>query len=289
MEVNYKEDVKRILLIYKYNPEYREEYYDKLFARNKNKLLLAMLDLFDEEINNFKYDDNTDLTYLFTLLELLPDVIKKNQYLQQTTINRFTDIHRNINEIIHIKPNNMNKIEQNRYKLIKNLLYKMEDTILKFSYEIPADYDPTKEEFISYIIFKSKNINHFSMAIEEFPYIVNIKDDNEIPLINRVLDEYLKALDDYISTTNLGPIDDLIYYRKVMNILLSSPKLALSEDDKEELINKLNNHLNNREYAVVRQKEKHSFFINTMIMSIMGIEDENTLENLNYAYEVHDV
>ena len=47
MEINYKEDVKRQLLIYKYNPDYREEYYERLFARNKNKLLLAMLDLFD--------------------------------------------------------------------------------------------------------------------------------------------------------------------------------------------------------------------------------------------------
>ena len=288
MEINYKEDVKRQLLIYKYNPDYREEYYERLFARNKNKLLLAMLDLFDEEITNFDYKDNSDVTYLFTILELIPDVIRRNQFLQQTTINRFTDIHRNINDIIHIKPNNMNKAEQNRYKLIKNLLYKLEDTILKFSYEIPADYDPTKEEYISYIIFKSKNINHFTNAIEEFPYLVNIKDDNENPLINRVLDKYLSALDEYIANTNLGPIDDLIYYRKVMNILLSSPKLALSEDDKEVLINKLNNHLNNRHYDVVRQKEKHTFFINTMIMSIMGIEDENTLENLNYAYEVHD-
>ena len=100
MEINYKEDVKRLLLIYKYNPEYRDEYYTKLFSRNRNKLLLAMLDLFEEEITKFNYNDSEDITYLFTILELIPDVIKRNQYLQQTTINRFTDIHRNINDII---------------------------------------------------------------------------------------------------------------------------------------------------------------------------------------------
>ena len=288
MEGNYKDDVKRLLLIYKNNPDYREEYYDRLFSRNRNKLLFAMLDLLEEEINNFVFDGNNNLTYLFTLLELLPDVIRGNKILQQTTINRFTDIHRSINEMIHVRPKEMSKKEHNRYKLLKNILFKMEDTILKFTYEIPADYDPMKEEFISYLIFKGKNINHVVNAFEEFPYIVNIKDDNELPLINRVLDEYLKSLDEYIANTNLGPIDDLIYYKKILNIMLSSQKLALSEDDKEELIDKLNEHLEDRTYDVVRQKEKHEYFINAIIMELMGIDEENTLENLNYEYEVHD-
>ena len=288
MEVNYKDDVKRLLLIYKNNPDYRDEYYDKLFSRNKNKLLQAMLDLFEEEINNFVFDGNNNLTYLFTLLELLPDVIQRNKFLQQTTINRFTDIHRSINEIIHVRPKEMTKIETNRYKLLKNILFKLENTILKFSYEIPADYDPTKEEFISYLIFKGKNINHINNAIEEFPYIVNIRDDNDVPLINRVIDEYLNALDSYIATANLGPIDDLIYYKKIINIILSSQKLALNEDDREELIEVLKSHLEDKDYDVVRQKEKHEYFINVIIMQLMGVKEDNTLENLNYEYEVHD-
>jgi len=288
MAVDYKEDIKRILLLYKYNPDYREEYYVKLFSRNKNKVLMAFLELFDDEINHFSYDGTEDLTYLFTLLELLPDLIRNNELLQQTTINRFTVLHREINDLIHVKPSDVNNKQNNRYKLLKNILFKMEDTILKFYYEIPPDYDSSKEEFISYLIFRSKNIHYFENAIEEFPYIVNIKDENDVPLIDKVIDAYLGEIDKYISNTNLGPIDDLIYYKKILKLMIKSDKIALNDEDKQKLIDKLNNHLKNGKYAVVRQKEKHTYFINSIIMMLLGVEEENDLINLNYEYEVHD-
>ena len=288
MDKKYNEIVKTNLLMYKYNPDYRDEYYDKLFSKNKNKLLIAMLELFETEINTFSYNDTSDLTYLFTLLDLLPDILRNNKVLQQTTINRFTSIHRDINEIIHIKPNKMTKEQNNRYKLLKNILFKMEDTILKFHYEIPPDYDPTKGEFISYIIFNTKNLNHFANAIEEFPYIVNIKDSKERPLIQKVLSQYIKALDQYVSNVNLGHIDDLIYYKKVFNALMDSPKIAVNDKDKEYMLNMLRNYVKHKELNVVRQKEKLTYFINVITLKIMGEEEDRSLESLNYEYEVHD-
>ena len=288
MDNKYIEDVKRLLLIYKNNPDYREEYYDKLFSRKRNKLLFAMLDVFEKEISNFSYDGDNDLTFLFSLFELLPDVIKKNQFLQQTTINRFTDIHRTINEVIHVKPTNLNKEQTKRYKLIKNILYKMEDTILKFHYEIPDDYDPTKGEFISYIMFKSKNLNHFNLAIEEFPYIVNMKDNHDYPIVYKVLDNYIEALDKYVSNVNLGPIDDLIYYKKLFSKIMHSPKLALNDEDKEILLNKLKDYIKSKDLSIVRQKEKLSYFTNSIMLTIMGEEEDESLTNINYEYEIHD-
>ena len=284
----YLEDVKKILLIMKYNPSYEEEYYDRLFSRNRNKLLLALLDLFENEIADFKYEDTSDLTYLFTLLEILPDVIRNNQFLQQTTVNRFTNIHREIKDLIHIKPKEQTNKENNRYKLLTNILYKMEDTILKFYYEIPSDYDPTKGEFIYYIIFKTKNLNHVSNAIEEFPYIVNIKSKDGSSLTDKVLNAYLKALDKYTSSVNLGPIDDLIYYKKVFNLIIHSEKIALNDDDKFELLNRLNDYIKNKDFEVVRQKEKLTYFVNSIMLSIMDEEEDKSLDNLKYEYEVHD-
>ena len=50
---------------------------------------------------------------------------------------------------------------------------KMENTMLRIYYDNPAEYDPNKEEFIHYIVFKLKNINFLADACEKFPYIVN--------------------------------------------------------------------------------------------------------------------
>lgn len=288
MKAKYKDEIKRLLLLYKNNPDYREELYDKIFSRNKNKLLINMMEIFKDEINNFAYDSNEDITYLFSLFELLPDVLGENQILQQNTINNLVPIHRDIKDIIHRKPENPTKEELSRYKLLKNILYKMEDTLIKFTYQMPEDYDPTQGEFIAYIIFKTKNLNHFKNAITEFPYIVNSKDSNNRPLINRVLDEYINALDQYISNVNLGPIDDLIYYKKVFNMMMNATKLSINYQDKESLLNQLKEYINSKDLEVVRQKEKLTYFTNSIMLTIMGEEEDNSLTNLNYEYEVHD-
>lgn len=288
MDERYLEEVKNNLLLYKYNPDHREELLDKLYSRKMNRLLMAMMELFDRDIDNFKYDDENEITYIFSLMELLPDVVSNNKHLQETASYRLTELHTKIRELIHHKPLNMSSKQNSRYKLLKNILVKLEDTIIKLQYDIPPDYDPNKEEFISYIIFNSKNINHLYIAVSQFPYIINIMDKNEQPLFNRVIDEYLKALDEYTSNPNLGPIDDLIYYKRVINTILSCEKLILTDDDKKMLIDKLQSHLDNFKYEVTRQKEKHTYFINAIIMKLMDIEEENTVENLNYEYEVHD-
>ena len=56
---------------------------------------------------------------------------------------------------------------------------------------------------------------------------ISISEDYEISLIEKVLEEYLKALDAYTSSVNLGPIDDLIYFQKTSssNFLHSSPPI----------------------------------------------------------------
>ena len=281
----YMEEVKNLLRYYKNNPDYRDEYYCRIFTRNKNKLLIAMLNLFDEEINNLTFDGKTDeLTYLFSIIDLLPDVIDKNIIFQQTVTNRFNVVHREINDLLHKNEGSKN----NRYKLLENLRNKIEDIILTYSNQLPIDYDPTKEDFISYLIFQEKNINYIENAIKEFPYIVNIKDKNDETLINRVLKVYLRAINKYTKEKNLGPLDDLIYYKKILTILIKSPKIALNEEDINEMIKKLSDHLSESNHDVLRQKEKHTYFVNSIIMLLLGQDEENDLENLNYEYEVHD-
>ena len=45
--------------------------------------------------------------------------------------------------------------------------------MLRIYYNSPIDYDPSKEEYIYYIIFDLKNINFFRTAYEKFPHMVN--------------------------------------------------------------------------------------------------------------------
>lgn len=288
MEDYYSENLKEQLFLYKFNPEKRDELYDVIMLRNKNKLFRSMLEMFEEDVDNFKYDSNTNILYIFALLDLIPDVIGNNKYLQQTCSYKFTEIHGKLKDIIHSKPENLNKEETGNYKTIKNILSKLENTIIKLEWDIPQDYDPNKEEFISYIIFNSKNLNILENSVKQFPHIVNTRDEQETPLLFKVLDKYIESLNIYASNPNLGPIDDLIYYKKVIKILLSSEKLSINDEDKKNILIKLQNELKNFKYDVTRQKEKYTYFINSVLMMILGEEETNTISNLNYEYEVHE-
>ena len=288
MENYYSDNLKEQLFLYKFNPDKRDELYDIIMLRNKNKLFKSMLDMFEEDVDNFKYDSDTNILYIFALLDLIPDVIGNNKFLQQTCSYKFKELHGKLKDIIHSKPEDLNKEQNGNYLTIKNILSKLENTIIKLEWEIPEDYDPNKEEFISYLIFNGKNLNILQNSVNQFPHIVNTKDENETPLLFKVIDKYIESLNTYASNPNLGPIDDLIYYKKVIKILVSSEKISLNDEDKKRILDRLQNELKNFKYNVTRQKEKYTYFINTIMMLIMDKQEIDDVENLNYEYEVHD-
>jgi exoribonuclease II len=111
-----------------------------------------------------------------------------------------------------------------------------------------------------------------------------------IPLIEVVLTKYLEALHDYISKPNLGPLDDLIYYDKVLTTILESDKFNISEVEKELLLNKIIKFRENHSRLTSqRAKEKLYFYTNSAFIKLNGDKEEETYSYLNYKYEVHDV
>lgn len=256
---------------------------DELKNSNKFKACNAMVDILEDEINNFSYDSDNDVTYLFSLFNELAVLIGDNQNIRKNLYERFIFIHNNIRTILHSNKPQNNK-ESSRYKLLCNILNKMENTLLRIYIENPVDYDPNKEEFIDYIIFKLKYYNFVENSLTRFPYLSNSIDKNDIPLIERVLDSYLSSLHTYLSKPNLGPLDDLIYFDKVFAFLVKST----NKYNKNLLIEKINDFARNEECLTSRHKEKLSFFTNNAIDTILGVENEENISYLNYKYEIHD-
>lgn len=275
--MDYKQHIKNLLIKNK----------EAILNMNKNKSSLALVSILEEEINNFDYNSEHDITYLFNIFNILVIFLSKDKNLQHILNDRFTLIHNNMRNLLHAFPNYYNKNELSRYRILQNLIRKMENTMLVIYYDNPTDYDPNKEEFISYIIFNLKYINFFKKACEKFPHIVNTLDENGIPLVEKVLDKYLESLDLYLSKPNLGPIDDLIYYDKVMNVLFSSEKIKIDDYNKKLMLEKVKKYAQSKSFSINRLKEKLSFFINDITNTITGNPHEETLDYLSYKYEIH--
>lgn len=259
----------------------------EILSTNKKTTSEALVDILEEHINTFSFNSKEDITFLFNIFNILEKFLINNQNLQTSLSNRFYSIHNSIKMIIQDRPKKMNKNEERRYKLLKNILSKMENSMLIIYCDSPTDYDPNKEEYISYIIFKAKNYNYFSAALARFPYMVNSINQEEIPLVERVLKAYLEALDTYLSKENLGPIDDLIYFDKVLTDILESEKININDYTRKNMLETVKEYAKNKNFTSNRLKEKLSFFTNSIINTISGIPNDLTIDYLSYKYEIH--
>jgi hypothetical protein len=260
---------------------------DAILLTNKYKSAIALVDILESEIESFKYEEENDIEYLNKIFGILNKLIDGNETLLDTLYNRFTYIHNCMRITLHYHPENMDDNALDRFRTLQKIMDKMENTLLQLYLNNPTEYDYDKEAFIEYVIFKLKYENIVRDAVEKFPYIVNSIDNNGVSLIEKVLDKYLSSLDEYLSLENLGHIDDLIYYSKVLKIIMSSNKVKIDDYSIKYMLSTIMEFYKSKNYTQNRHKEKLSFFINDCINILTGEKEEETLDYLNYKYEIH--
>lgn len=260
----------------------------RILSMSKNKAAMSLVRILKEDIDNFDYQSNHYPTHLLDIFDILYEFIKDSRSLQIQFHDDFTYIHNSIRNLLHAKPEEDKEEIENNFKLLKSIINKMENTMLRLDYGNPIEYDPNKEEFISYIIFKLRYINIFNNACEKFPHIINSLDKDGIPLMEKILDAYLNALEAYLSKENLGPIDDLIYFDKVIKTIFQSKKVKIDDFNKKLMLEKVKNFCDTHSYTGIISKEKLSFFINDILNTINGDDEDVTLEYLSYKYEIHN-
>lgn len=281
MEFNqptYKKHIKRLLL----------EKPDAILLTNKYKSAITLVDILEDELNDFRYDSTKDITFLSHIFALIGKLIDGDEILLKNLSDRFTYIHNYLKNLIKSRPKEMQEIETANYKLLQKIIDEMENTMLQIYLDNPVEYNYDKEAFIEYVIFTLKYENIVREAINKFPHIVNSIDSNNVSLIEKVLDSYLSSLDEYLSEENLGHIDDLIYYGKVLKKIVTSNKVKIDNYSIEKMIAKINEFYRSKHYTQNRHKEKLSFFINDCINILTNSCEPETIEYLNYKYEIHN-
>ena len=114
--MDYKQRIKNLLINDK----------EKLKYTNKNKTSISLVEILEEEMINFKYEDTNDITYIFDLFEVLGEMLD-NKGLKQQLSTRFTYIHNVIRNHLHAEPNKEDKQQISRYRMLKNIINKMRD------------------------------------------------------------------------------------------------------------------------------------------------------------------
>lgn len=250
----------------------KENKLEEIKSFNKNSIQNIIVELLEEEINNFDY--YKDIEYIKNIMKILPEYINNKKILSE----KLSIIHQSIKTYLVQKPGNIEKTNEN-YKILKSVINEIELIQMSILYDYSFKYEESKYKLIDYIIFDVKNISNIKDAIKRFPHIVNYMDVDNKSLILKVIEKYIEEVKNY---TKEKEIDDIIYYDEVIDILINSERFIFDVIDKQTLLKKIKEELKNIE----EEKYRKTFYLNMLVEKIEGNECIKDSSYLEYKYNI---
>lgn len=250
----------------------KENKLEEIKEFNKNSIQNILIEILEEEINDFYYDKNIE--YLRNITKILPEYINNQKILNE----KLNLIHQKIKKHLVQKPGNIGKTNEN-YKILKNIINEIELIQMSILYDYSFKYEESKYKLVDYIIFELKNISNVKEIIKKFPYIVNYLDIDNKSLILKVIEKYIEEVKKY--TKEIG-IDNIIYYDEVIDIIMNSEKFIFDVIDKQIVLKKIKKELKN----IKKEKNRKTFYLNMLVEKIENKELKKDNSYLEYKYSI---
>ncbi|MDD3241520.1 MAG: ribonuclease catalytic domain-containing protein [Bacilli bacterium] len=252
----------------------------------------TILELFEKEIDNYNFEDLSKNSNIKDIMYVLRVTLSKNNDSDKDKIYLLIqDIHTKIKNKLIEKPGHINKTNQN-YKTLKKIINDLEAVTLSYLYDYIDDCNNETYNFINLLVFEIKNLPLIEDAIEKFPYITNIKDENDNYILEKIIYNYLTVLTGYTNLKELSSNADLIYYDKIIDLFINSKefnKLQL-HSPKLKQIEKYLSSLKKEEYTE-QTKRKFIFWINNLKEKLFTeniLSEEKTIKKIKYKYDIDD-
>lgn len=123
--------------------------------------------------------------------------------------------------------------------IAKKTINLIEELKLIFLYDFKNHYYGDKYSLMKYLIFDEKNSDYVKEAISSFPYMANITDRNHVMLFENLVYIYLEELYGYAMYHSLSDKQDILYYNKVIDIFINSPKFIIDNKMRNRIEEKI--------------------------------------------------
>lgn len=114
------------------------------------------------------------------------------------------------------------------------LLYIKEDEEKRIPFKKACDYLYNAYHFLEYIIYHMRDLNKLSMVLKRNANMVNLRDENNVPLYFRVIQDYINAV-----TSKEFNEKDILYYSGVL-LLLKNKSLHVTKKEKNRYLQRIN-------------------------------------------------
>ncbi len=308
--------------------EQRIEEIKKSNFSSYNKIL-KYLRLLDITLNEFYYDEDfTFIVKIFPELyqsfrdydyecELLKEANFKNpetvKLVSQRAINEshFKDIcnqemknrirklsevynvnkqlHYKLKDLLVLKPGNVKKNHPNYLALIKTI-NNIEKLMSSYLYDFIKAYEGDDDRLLEYLMFDVKSYHFVDIALNRFPYMANFLSEGQNPIIYNLVDHYIEAIDLYTTGYEQNAVDEVLYYKKILDKFMANPKLDYSFMMKRDLLNKVNAFITkiSDKPRSSENKNKAVYWSNELCNAIDRKERSISYEELKYQHDVQE-
>jgi len=240
--------------------------------------LLSLLDMIINQMEN----NNADLYEIgYKILDYLDEVIihRENEKINlKKVIKQKTRIIEGIKEV-----KKENRINNKRITFYKEVTNRLENIEINVEHNIKSDEIIENYNIIKYIILNEKNINYAEILINKYFYLINAHNMlNNNSLIDNIIDEFLKALEEYAL---YNKVSDLYYFDNVLDRILNNSKIKIEPEVRERNIKKIMNKFNSLKLDK-KEREKISSWYHHLIKLIDTNSSRVSLEQLNNMYNI---
>ena len=269
------------LLIQKYQENDRE------FLRELSleERFFPVLELYEKDLQNF--DSSKSYEYLIVVYPALMIAKYKAFKHKEVAYKRFQSLRLLIRKLL---------LENKENEFLKKIMGKLDLLSIELANALDYRYDATKLELLKHLIFHIRNLEVLENILIEKPHQINFLDEKAFSLLLSVFYKYLQVLEMHI-LKNYDYLDELIYYDRVLQILLNHGKERLFLNELQELENVLENALKSKK-LFGEKEERYHYFIDKWLMFLAEEKQlwimnqphtkklETSLKELKYQYNL---
>lgn len=186
-----------------------------IYTVQKYKRVEYCLKILETDLKGFSMSKNYE--YLLATIPWLYDIksfpkeMKKENYLKIQSLRYITKT--------YLLEHKQNKDYRYNYKILNKLLGKLEVLSLALSSSQESLHREEKE-VLNYFIFEIKNLDFVKDIILNKPDQINCLDKDSLDLLLKIISAYILALKRHVQTTPFKHFDDLLYFDRVLSILI---------------------------------------------------------------------
>lgn len=246
--------------LFKKNKVTKRELLAKFYVESIPEFVLILIEFIDKNIE-YIYDDsnffNSYHLFLYDLIDICEkeDEIISVKMLINKNLKTLKDITKDYNKGIKSKDSYYNNISR-VVKLLKGNKDYLDESDLN---------DDSKEEYkiIWFVITVLKTPDYLFRLLQVNPDYANLKDSNNKHLFINIIDYYV---------SNIHELDqlDILYFKRVITMMLESDKLRLSNDELFSLLESLEKSVSTSNIVskrnimfIINEIERHYEIINT--------------------------